>query len=60
MAVHIDKIDSEIEMVSGQEGRREQAPPAFVQTGTPAPGALREGIKRALEDELAEYLRIRG
>ncbi|MEO8550437.1 MAG: hypothetical protein ABI678_10700 [Kofleriaceae bacterium] len=59
MAVHIDKIESEIEMVSSPEAGRQQQP-AFVQTGVPAPGALRDSVKRALEDELGEYLRIRG
>lgn len=58
MTVHIDKLSSEIEMVPEQG--REQRQPAFVQTGVPAPVALRESVKRALEDELSEYLRIRG
>lgn len=62
MPVHIDKIDSEIEIVPSADG----AARATRGDVTPTPAspaardALRRAVSRALEEELQEYLRIRG
>jgi hypothetical protein len=62
MPVHIDKIDSEIEIVPSADGA---ARPSRAVAGAPpaspvARDALRRAVSRALEEELQEYLRIRG
>jgi len=60
MAVHIDKIDSEIEVVAALEGQARDDRPAPSSTAGTDPAQARRAIRRMLEDELDEFLRIRG
>ncbi len=62
MPVHIEQIDSEIEILPSVDrdsstGRGAVAP---AQATEPERDRLRRVIARALEEELQEYLRIRG
>jgi hypothetical protein len=61
MTVHIDHIDSEIEIVPSPEREhgRARAPAAALPAQLGRDG-LRRMVSRALEEELQEYLRIRG
>jgi hypothetical protein len=63
MAVQIDNIDSEIEIMPGP--RAAQSSPTTASTGTAVPGTvagrdLRGLIVKTLEQELQDYLRTRG
>ena len=60
MAVHIDKIDSEIEVVAALEGQGREGRTTPPQTAGTDPAHARRAIRRMLEDELDEFLRIRG
>jgi len=61
MPVHIDQIDSEIEIVPSTDGERRTPGTAGGGSATPAPAdGLRRAVVRALDEELQEYLRIRG
>jgi len=60
MTVHIGKIDSEVEVVAALEGQGREAPSAPAQPAPADPAQARRAIRRLLEDELDEFLRIRG
>ena len=62
MPVHIDKIDSDIEIVPSSDG-----PPRSARAGVqaasamvPSTGDAKRALMRLLHEELQEYLRIRG
>ncbi|KYF79079.1 hypothetical protein [Sorangium sp. So ce394] len=63
MPVQIDKIDSEIEIVPSPAGGEERTSRSAGGAMTASPVArdgLRRAVAKALEEELQEYLRIRG
>jgi len=62
MPVLIDRMESEVEIMprAGEAERGRPAAAAAAAAGRPSSEEVRRTVVRALEEELQEYLRIRG